>query len=131
MLAIALVAAVIYLFTVIQKRKKIALDNWVEEDELTYFAVFLWLYAFPPIVTFLFVEEYNILIALIFIAFYIPGIVVSRKLSVKLDKGYDYVRKLGKEFDKAMWLGVAGIALVVFNLFYIGVHTLFQGRQAP
>jgi len=131
MLAIGLIAAVIYLFTVTQKGKKVALDAGVGEDELTYFAVFLWLYALPPIVTFLFVEEYNILIAPVFIAFYIPGIIISRKLSVKLGKGYDYVRKLGREFDKAMWLGLAGIGLVVFNWIFLGVHSLLQGRQAP
>jgi ABC-type antimicrobial peptide transport system permease subunit len=131
MLAIGLVAAIVYLFNTTQKSRQVALNKGVEEDNLTLFAVFLWLYAFPPVVTFLFVQDYNILLALIFIAFYVPGIVSSRKLSVKLGKGYDYERKAGREFDKAMWLGLAGIGIVVLNWIFFSLHSLMQNRQAP
>ncbi len=116
MLAIALIAAVIYLFTATRRTRKVALDKGVEQDDLLFFTVFLWLYAVPPVVTVLFVKNYNPLLALLLAGLYVPGIVVSRKLALKLATGYDYERKAGKDYDKAMWLGYAGIGLVILGL---------------
>ena len=131
MLTIAMIAAIIYLHRMTRKHRKIALDKGVEDDDLTYFTVFLWLYALPPIVTMLFVREYSILLLLIFVIIYIPGIVYSKMLSRALDKGFDYERKAGRDFDKAMWLGFAGIALALVNWTFVGVNSLLNARQAP
>ena len=115
MLVLALIAGIIYLFSATQKKKSILLEHGVDNDDLAYFSIFLWLYALPPIARFLFIEEYSTPVALLFTVSYLPGIVMSRRIAKKPDRGFDYVRKAGREFDMAMWLGVAGIALVVLN----------------
>ena len=130
MLSIVLIAGIIYVFTDTQKNKHVALDKGVDEDQLTLFAVLLWLYAFPPIASFLFVDAYNIWIALIFVCFYIPGIILARRLSVKLGTGYDFQRKLGREYDKAMWLGFLGIGLVLFNWVLRGFQSLMRNNSS-
>jgi hypothetical protein len=129
MLPIALVVGIIYVFTETQKNRQVALDKGVDEDQLTLFAVLLWLYAFPPVASLLFVDAYNIWVALIFVCFYIPGTIMARRLSLKLGTGYDFQRKLGREYDKAMWLGFAGIGLVLFNWVFRGFQSLFRINQ--
>ena len=132
MLLIVLFVGIIYLFGTTRKSKEIALKKGIEDDELLLFWVFLWLYALPPIANILFVEEYNLLVALIFLICYIPGILMGKMLSARLSNGYDYERKAGREYDKAMWLGFVGIALV---LFHWGLDTFRSyaesTRQAP
>lgn len=132
MFSIVLLAGIIYLFKTSQKSKDVALKKGIEEDDLTFFAVFLWLYALPPVATFLFVEDYSIWLMLLFLTCYIPGIVMGRRLSAKLSKGYDYERKAGKEYDKAVWLGFLGIALLMFNWGYFTFRSFAEStRQAP
>jgi len=114
MLAIGLVAAVVYLFNATRKTRQLALDKGVDEDDMLFFTVFLWLYIVPLIVM-LFVDNNDVLLVLILAGLYIPGIVMSRKLALKLATGYDYERKAGKDYDKAMWVGFAGIGLVVLE----------------
>jgi hypothetical protein len=126
MLTLGLIAAVAYLFKATRKNREVALKKGVDEDDLTLFAVFLWLYAFPPVVTFLFVQDYNWIIALVFTVFYIPGIALSSRLSNKLGTGFDYERKAGRDFDKSMWLGIAGIGLVAVNCTLSGVSSLLR-----
>lgn len=128
MLTLGMIAAVIYLFTSTRKGRAVALSKGAEEDELTYFAVFLWLYIVPPIVSMLFALDFNILILLVMAAFYIPGIVASKKLAGKLNRGYDFERKAGREYDKAMWLGMAGIGLVMLNGLFAGARSLLSNR---
>ena len=118
MLAIALIVATSYLFTTTQKNRKIALAKGIKEDDLTIFSVTLWLYVLPPIFSFLFSELFDVIVAAILIILYVPGLVMSRKLSVKLGTGFDFERKAGREYDKAMWLGFAGIGLVIFRFVF-------------
>ncbi len=131
-LTVVLIAGIITLFKTTQKTKQVAIKKGIEDDDLFLFAVFLWLYALPPIATILFVEDYSYLVALIFLACYIPGMVMGKKLSAKLSKGYDYERKAGKEYDKVTWLGLLGIALVIFNWGFFTFRSFAEStRQAP
>jgi hypothetical protein len=114
MLAIGLIAAVVYLFNATQKTRQLALDKGADDDDLFFFAVFLWLYVVPPVVM-LFMRCDDILLVVILAGLYVPGIFFSRKLALKLATGYDYERKAGKDYDKAMWLGYAGIGLVLLG----------------
>ena len=126
-ITIILLAGIITLFRTTQKTKEVALKKGIEDDDLFLFAVFLWLYALPPIATMLFVGKYNLVVALIFLTCYIPGMVMGKKVSAKLSKGYDYERKAGKEYDKVAWLGLLGIALVLFNW---GASALFSFAES-
>ena len=130
MLSVVLIAGVIYVFTDTQKHKQVALNKGVDDDQLTLFTVLLWLYAFPPIASFLIVDAYNIWVTIIFVCFYIPGIILARRLSVKLGTGYDFQRKLGREYDKAMWLGFLGIGLVLFNWILRGFQSLIRNNPS-
>lgn len=49
------------------------------------------------------------------------------KVSKKLDRGYDYVRKLCKKVNQIVWIGYAGIGLVVLNWILIYTNTLMNG----
>ncbi|MGD8569041.1 MAG: hypothetical protein PVJ39_13215 [Gammaproteobacteria bacterium] len=47
---------------------------------------------------------------------FIPGILVSKNLSTRLEtSGVDYIVKSGKTVSNIMWLGVLGIILFVIN----------------
>jgi hypothetical protein len=129
MLAIGFIVAIIYMFNSTQKNKKVALDKGVENDDLTIFAISLWIYALPPVIMFLFSDSISIILAIILILFYIPGIVMSRKLSVKLDTGFDFERKAGKQYDKVMWLGFAGIGFVLANFLFLSANALLRNAK--
>jgi hypothetical protein len=74
----------------------------------------------------------GVAVVLIFLACYIPGMVMGKKLSAKLSKGYDYERKAGKEYDKVALLGLLGMALVVFKWGFFTLHSYAEStRQAP
>jgi hypothetical protein len=128
MLAIGLIGATVYLFTATQRTRNVALAKGVEEDDLTIFAVTLWLYVLPPIFNFFFAGLFNLYAALILMTFYVPGIVMSRKLSIKLSTGFDFERKAGREYDKALWLGIAGLGLVLLNLILFLVRNALPAR---
>jgi hypothetical protein len=117
MFAIALVVAVTYLHLSTRRQMPVALEKGIDEDDLTFFTLFLWFYTVPPLLTMLFVDDYSVLLGAIFAGMYIPGIVASRRLARKLDTGHDYVRRAGRDYDKAMWLGLAGVALVFVTWF--------------
>ena len=131
-LTIILFVGIIALFNTTQKVKDVALKKGIKDDDLFLFAVFLWLYALPPTATILFVQEYTLLVALIFVVFYIPGMIMAKRLSAKLSKGYDYERKAGREYDKGLWLGLFGIAIAIFHWIFFTLHTFAEStRQAP
>ena len=58
---------------------------------------------------------------------YAPSIYYGLKISKKLDKGYDYVRKLSKKVNQVVWIGYAGIGLVVITWLFVYLNTLPMG----
>src|ERR1051326_112835 len=115
MLSIVLVVATIYVFGRTQKCRKVALEKGIEKDDLTVFAVSLWLYVIPPIFGTFFQNLVTLPVAIILLLLYIPGILMSKNLLSKLDTGSDYHRKAGKEFANGFWLGSIALGISLFN----------------
>jgi hypothetical protein len=128
-LFIGLGSGIVKLSSQVRKDKKLILEKGVSEDSWTLFTYSLWLFALPPLAAALFPGTYSVLGAVIFACFYLPTILLSRKLSAKVSKGYDFERKAGRNIERIKWLGYAGIGLVVFNWAIINVFQMLNDAR--
>ena len=111
-LTVALIVGIVEVTQSFDKAKEIALKKGVEADDISSLKIALWLYVLPPIFMLLFSNLANILVMLVLLVFYAPGMLMARNLSRKMSRGADFERKAGVEFAKGIWLGLGGIGLV-------------------
>ena len=107
--------------------KKTAIENEVDEEDYDILRIGLWFYIIPPISGFLFPFVFKIYLLPLLMLTYAPSIYYGLKVSKKLDRGFDYVRKLGKKVNQIVWIGYAGIGLVVLNRVLIYTNDLMNG----
>ena len=48
-------------------------------------------------------------------AFYLPSIIIGAKIIDKLYRGYDYIKRLSRKVEQTVYIGYAGIAIVIIN----------------
>ena len=121
MLSLLIIIGLIYLLVSTNKVKKLALSSGVDADDLSTFNMCLWLYILPPLLWIFFPSLFDSIISVLVALFYVPGIVTAKKLADKLRRGGDQSeeRKASKEYKKAVWLGYAGVCLVVLNWIFV------------
>ena len=112
----------------VRKDEKMILAKEISDDMWTIFIYSIWFFAIPPLAAALFPSTYSLWGTLAFVCFYIPTIVLSRRISAKVSKGYDFERKAGRNIDRITWLGYAGIGLVILNSAIINVFQLLSSR---
>lgn len=127
MLAIAFIIVSIKYSLSLNEFKKIAVENGVDEEDYDILRIGLWFYIIPPILGFLFPFVFKIYLLPLLMLTYAPSIYYGLKVSKKLDRGYDYARKLGKKINQIVWIGYAGIGLVVLNWILIYTNALMNG----
>ena len=127
MLTIAFIIASVKYSLSLNKSKKLALENGVEEEDYDILRIGIWCYIIPPILSFLFPFLFQIYLLPVLMLPYAPSIYYGIKVSKKLDRGYDYVRKLGKQINQIIWIGYAGIGLVILDWILIYTNTLVNG----
>ena len=127
MLAIAFIVITIKYYVDLTNSEKLALENGVDEEDYDILKVGLWFYIIPPILGFLFPIVFKIYLLPLLMLTYVPSIYYGLKVSRKLDRGYDYVRKLSKKVNQVVWIGYAGIGLVALNGLFLYLNTLQNG----
>jgi hypothetical protein len=127
MLAIVFIIVSIKYSLSLNESKKLAVENGVDEEDYDILRIGLWFYIIPPIIGFLFPIVFKIYLLPLLMLTYAPSIYYGLKISKKLDRGYDYVRKLGKKVNQIIWIGYAGIGLVVINWILIYTNALVNG----
>jgi len=127
MLAIAFIVITIKYYVDLTNSEKLALENGVDEEDYDILKIGLWFYIIPPILGFLFPIVFKIYLLPLLMLTYVPSIYYGLKVSRKLDKGYDYVRKLSKKVNQVVWIGYAGIGLVALNGLLIYLNALSNG----
>jgi hypothetical protein len=125
-LMIGLITGVVKLFSQARKDEKLILEKGISEDLWTMFIYSLWLFALPPVAASFFPGSYSVLGAIFFTCCYLPTIILSRRISPSVSKGYDFERKVGRNIDKITWLGYAGIGLVILNWGMINAMQFFN-----
>ncbi len=120
---IALIVATAKYTSDIKPHKEQIIEKGVDEELFDIYLIGLWLYFVPPLLAFIFPLAYRIYTIPLLAAFYLPSIIIGIKISNQLDRGYDYVRKIGKKINQTVWIGYGGIALVFFNWFMIYLST--------
>jgi len=124
MLAIAFIVITIKCYVDIANSEKLAMENGVDEEDYNILKIGLWFYIIPPILGFVFPFVFKVYLIPFLMLTYAPSIYYGIKVSRKLDRGYDYVRKLGKKVNQAVWVGFAGIGLVALNGLLIYLNSL-------
>ena len=127
MLAIVFIVITIKYYVDLTNSEKLALENGVDEEDYSILKIGLWFYIIPPILGFLFPFVFKIYLLPLIMLTYAPSIYYGLKISKKLDKGYDYVRKLSKKVNQVVWIGYAGIGLVVITWLFVYLNTLPMG----
>ena len=127
MLAIAFIVITIKYYVDLTNSEKLALENGVDEEDYDILKIGLWFYIIPPILGFLFPIVFKIYLLPLLMLTYVPSIYYGLKVSRKLDRGYDYVRKLSKKVNQVVWIGYAGIGLVALNGLFLYLNTLQNG----
>ena len=124
MLAIVFIVITIKYYVDLNNSEKLALENGVDEEDYSILKIGLWFYIIPPILGFLFPFVFKIYLLPVLMLTYAPSIYYGLKVSKKLDKGYDYVRKLSKKVNQVVWIRYAGIGLVVITWLFVYLNTL-------
>ncbi len=127
MLAIAFIVITIKYYVDLTNSEKLALENGVDEEDYDILKLGLWFYIVPPILGFLFPIVSKIYLLPLLMLTYAPSIYYGLKVSKKLDRGYDYVRKLSKKVNQVVWIGYAGIGLVALNGLFLYLNDLSSG----
>ncbi|MDH5784121.1 MAG: hypothetical protein OEZ16_00765 [Chromatiales bacterium] len=102
----------------IKLQKNVFIDHGISENQYRFLILFTWLYL-APLLAFAF--PYNSLVHLIYpvpviLVLFLPGIVVGRSVSRKLEvSGVDVGVNAGRAASNNMWLGVGGLCFVFFN----------------
>ncbi len=126
MLAIAFIVITIKYYIDLNNSKNIALENGVDEEDYDILRIGLWFYIIPPIIGFFFPLVFKIYFLPLLMLPYVPSIYYGYKISDKLDKGHDYIRKLGNKVNQIVWIGYAGIGLVVISWLLVYTNTLLN-----
>ena len=127
MLAIIFIVVSIKYSYSLNKSKKIAFDNGVDKEDYDILIIGLWFYIIPPTLAFFLPFLFKIYFLPLLVLPYTPSIYYGLKISKKLDKGYDFVRKLGKQVNQVVWIGYAGIGLVIFNIILLYTSAVMKG----
>ncbi|HUX61017.1 MAG TPA: hypothetical protein VMV32_06880 [Ignavibacteriaceae bacterium] len=127
MLAIAFIIISIKYSLSLTDSKKLAIENGVEEEDFDILRIGLWFYIIPQAIGFFLPGIYKIYLLPLILAAYIPSIYYGLKISKKLDRGHDYVRKLGRQVNQIVWIGYGGIVLVILTWLLIYTNTLMRG----
>ena len=104
----------------LNESKKIALENGVDGEDYDVMRIGVRFYIIPQILVacfFSFLCHYYLLPLLMLP--YVPSIYYGLKISNKLERGYDYGRKLGNKINQIVWIGFAGIGLVVIDWIFL------------
>ena len=125
-LMIGMIVGVVNLRTQACKDEKLIREKGISDDLWTLFTYSIWLFLIPPIAASLSPYLYTIPGAIIFACFYLPTIILSKRIAVRVSTGYDFERKAGRNIERITWLGYAGIGLVIFNWGMINVFQLFN-----
>ena len=109
-----IVFAIKYTSDIKPNKQKIT-EKGVDEDLFDIYIIGLWIYFIPPLLALLFPLVYKIYTIPLLAMFYLPSIITGIKIKNRLNRGYDFIRQLGKKVDQTVWIGYAGIGVIVLN----------------